>query len=73
MQYHEIISDTYKSIWYLMMVLLGAYQSKVINESNTKNSHKALPEALTKHTGSFILDWLTQKNKWDDGIDKENH
>ena len=55
------------------MVLLGAYQSKVINESNTKNSDKALTEALTKHTGSFIVDWLMQKNKWDDGIDKENH
>ena len=55
------------------MVLLGAYQSKFINESKSKNSDKALTKTLTKHTGFFIVDWLTQKNKWDDGINMDDH
>ncbi len=42
--------------WCLVMVLLGAYQSKFINESNSKNSDKTLTDALTKHTGSFVMD-----------------
>ena len=44
------------SIKILAIVLVGAYQSKVINEPNTKNSDKTLTDVLTKHTGLFIVD-----------------
>ena len=55
-----------------MLLINDAYQSKVLNEAEAKNSDETLTEALTKHTGPFIVYWLTQKNKRDDGIDKQN-